>query len=66
MPEPRASDRSFRTGAFTAEVKARRDRLYESNHRSDPLIIGTGMAALTVAALLAERAARLHAVRIVP
>ena len=35
MPEPRASDRSFSTGAFTAEVKARRDRLFIAGQAGD-------------------------------
>lgn len=41
------------TGALTPEDHARQDALYRSNPRYDVVVIGTGMAAITVAALLA-------------
>jgi phytoene dehydrogenase-like protein len=40
------------------EEKAKQDLRYESNPRYDTVIIGTGMAALTVGALLAESGQR--------
>ncbi|MEO8362594.1 MAG: NAD(P)-binding protein, partial [Vicinamibacteria bacterium] len=58
MQEPQASNKSPSTGALTAKEKAAQDALYASNPRYDTVIIGTGMAALTVAALLAESGQR--------
>jgi|CXWL01.1.fsa_nt_gi phytoene dehydrogenase-like protein len=58
MPEPTKSPKSPSTGALTPEVKASQDRLYASNPRYDAVIVGTGMAALTVGALLAESGQR--------
>lgn len=42
------------TGALTKEQHAHQDELYRQQHSYDTLIIGTGMAALTVGALLAH------------
>jgi phytoene dehydrogenase-like protein len=58
MSEDRGRHKSPSTGALKREAKERQDRLYESNPRYDTLVIGTGMAALTVAALLAESGQR--------
>ena len=57
MPQTRAP-KSPSTGALTVEERARQDRLYALGSRYDTLIVGTGMAALTVAALLAESGQR--------
>src|SRR6185436_8520804 len=54
----RGQGKSPSTGALTPEAKAAEDRLYESNPRYDILIIGTGMAALTLGALLAKSGQR--------
>lgn len=53
MPEHRGK-KSPSTGALKRDALERQDRLYESHPRYDAVIIGTGMAALTVGALLAE------------
>jgi len=59
MPElSRDRKKSPSTGALKAEAKERQNRLYQSEPRYDTLIIGTGMAALTVGALLAESGRR--------
>lgn len=58
MPEGRGTGKSPSTGALKPEAKAAQDRLYESNSRYDTVIIGTGMAALTLAALLAKSGQR--------
>ncbi len=42
------------TGALTPEQHARQDELYAEKHEYDYLIIGTGIAALTVGSLLAN------------
>ena len=42
------------TGALSPEDHARQDALYASNPSYDVVVIGTGMAAITVAALLAN------------
>lgn len=46
--------KKYSTGALTKEQKADQEKLYEQNHVYDYLIIGTGMSALTVGALLAN------------
>lgn len=42
------------TGALTPEAHQRQDSLYQSNPKYDVVIVGTGMAAISVAALLAR------------
>ena len=44
----------YSTGALTKEQLDTQDALYKQNHTYDVLIIGTGMATLTVGALLAD------------
>src|SRR5436190_22174652 len=51
----RPPQKSPSTGALAEEAKAHQHRLYASNPRYDTVVIGTGMAALTLAALLARR-----------
>lgn len=46
------------TGALDDEARARQDARYRENPKYDVLIIGTGMAALTAAALLAHAGRR--------
>lgn len=46
--------RKYSTGALTKTQLALQDQIYQENHTYDHLIIGTGMAALTVGALLAH------------
>ncbi len=52
------SGKSPSTGALTPDAIARQDRLYASNPTYDVLIVGTGMAALTVGSLLAHSGKR--------
>lgn len=47
------------TGALTKEMKAAQDKRYQENHKYDYVIIGTGSAALTVGALLANAGYRI-------
>ncbi len=56
--EARGRGKSPSTGALKPEAKAAQDRLYQSNPRYDTVIIGTGMAALTLGALLAKSGQR--------
>lgn len=46
------------TGALTPEAHRQQDERYAAGHRYDVLVIGTGMAALTLAALLAQSGRR--------
>lgn len=46
------------TGALTPEDLERQDRRYAEGHSYDEVIIGTGISALTVAALLAQAGRR--------
>lgn len=47
------------TGALTKEQHEQQDRVYRENHQYDYIIIGTGMAALSVAALLSHSGYRI-------
>jgi all-trans-retinol 13,14-reductase len=58
MTEPHDNAKSPSTGALTAEAKAAQQRLYDSNPKYDTVIIGTGMAALTLGSLLADSGQR--------
>lgn len=46
------------TGALTAEAIERQERQYAEGHQYDEVIVGTGISALTVAALLAHSGRR--------
>jgi phytoene dehydrogenase-like protein len=46
--------KKYSTGALTKEQHARQDELYHQQHKYDYVIIGTGMSALSVGALLAN------------
>jgi all-trans-retinol 13,14-reductase len=58
MTEQHDNAKSPSTGALTAEAKAAQQRLYDSNPKYDTVIIGTGMAALTLGSLLADSGQR--------
>jgi all-trans-retinol 13,14-reductase len=51
--------RRYSTGALTQLQRAQQNRIYQQNHQYDYIIIGTGMAALTVGALLAHAGLRI-------
>lgn len=51
--------RKHSTGALTESQHAEQDQLYRQNHTYDYLIIGTGMAALSAGALLANAGYRI-------
>ena len=40
------------TGALTTKQKQQQDTIYEQNHQYDYVLVGTGMAALSVGCLL--------------
>lgn len=56
--QTKKSEKKYSTGALTAAQHAQQNQLYREQHTYDYLIIGTGMSALTAAALLANAGSR--------